>query len=65
MNSIREDEHRDVPLPGLGDLDSERESPAVSLSGCLGGLEGVESARANLLMLLKRERRLRETIQMV
>ena len=54
-----------MPLPWLGVLDSERDSPAVSFSGCLGGLEGVEGAQANLLMLLKRERKLRETIRMV
>ena len=37
----------------------------MSFSGCLGGLEGIKGAQANLLMLLKRERRLRETIRMV
>ena len=52
-------------LPRFGVLDSEGDYPAVNLVSCLGCLEGVECAQANLLMLLKRERRPRETVRMV
>ena len=51
------------PSQGSG-LDCEQDSSAVSYGGSLGGLEGVKGAQANLLMLLKRERRLSETIRM-